>query len=54
MRPVTHTPHNLNTTGSMGTRSIFWIRFPSHAVVNVETLFESPAHILPSFTVRVT
>lgn len=54
MRPVTYTPYNLDTTGSTGGNGIYRILFLFGTVVNVETLFESAAHFMPSFAVRVT
>ena len=54
MRPIRYTPHNLDTTGSMRGRSIYRIRLPLNLVVNVETLFKSSTHLMPSFAVWVT
>jgi len=54
MRPVRNAPNNLDTTGSMRGRSVYRIRFFFSAVVDVETLLESLAHLVPSFAVWVT
>lgn len=54
MRPIRDTPHNLDAAGSMGGTSVYRIRFFLSAVINVETLLESLAHLVPSFAVWVT
>jgi hypothetical protein len=50
MGPVTYTPHNLDTAGSTGGRSMF----PLTTVVNAESMFESSANIMESFAMWVT
>ena len=53
MRPLTYAPHNLDPTGSMGRRSVYWIRFLFHTTANVETVFELPIHLMPFLAVWV-
>ena len=53
VRPIGHAPHNLDTTDSIGGRSIYRIRILLLAIVKVEPLFESPTHIMPGFAVWV-
>jgi hypothetical protein len=54
MRPIAHTPHNLDTTRSRGNTSIYRILFFFLVGMKVKAMLESMANGVPSFAMWVT